>query len=176
MRKTLLEPLDPSQQHWTLFEFAGHFDISIGLAAMLVDGSRPGRPGRARPSKLLHLPAFRGRAGRLRLRLHDGRGEDAGEGCRRCWRRRSRRTIGGSGRPSEELIGRRVLRPDGAGGVRAQPVVEAVVHGLDLTDALGADPIATPDGRRWSCTGILDELLGSPDGAGSRRPDLADDL
>ena len=50
-RKTLLEPLDPDKPHWTLFELAGHFDISIGLAAMLVDDPQPdGQPGRDRVS------------------------------------------------------------------------------------------------------------------------------
>jgi hypothetical protein len=28
---TKLQPLDDAQPHWTLFELAGHFDISIGL-------------------------------------------------------------------------------------------------------------------------------------------------
>ena len=37
-------------------------------------------------------------------------------------------------------------------------VVEAVVHGFDLTDALGRDTIATPKGTAIAA-GILDELL-----------------
>ena len=50
-KETLLEPLDPSQRHWTLFELAGHFDISIGLAAMLIDDPQPdGQVGRDRVS------------------------------------------------------------------------------------------------------------------------------
>jgi hypothetical protein len=37
-------------------------------------------------------------------------------------------------------------------------VLEAVVHGLDLTDALGREPMATPEGVAITA-GILDELL-----------------
>ena len=56
----------------------------------------------------------------------------------------------------------------------ASRVVEAVVHGLDLTDALGLDPIATPDGVAVAAE-ILDELLSRRTVAG-RPADLTDDL
>ena len=50
-RPTRLEPLDASLQHWTIFELAGHFDISIGLTRMLVADPQPGgQPGRDRAS------------------------------------------------------------------------------------------------------------------------------
>jgi hypothetical protein len=42
---TKLRPLDGSQPPWTLFELAGHCDISIGLTVMLM-AEPPGRPGR----------------------------------------------------------------------------------------------------------------------------------
>ena len=53
-------------------------------------------------------------------------------------------------------------------------VVEAVVHGFDLTDALDRDTIATPAGIA-ATAGILDELLARKTVAG-RPDDLADDL
>jgi hypothetical protein len=53
-------------------------------------------------------------------------------------------------------------------------VVEAVVHGLDLTDALDREPVATPAGVA-ATAGILDELLARRTVAG-RPDDLADDL
>jgi hypothetical protein len=53
-------------------------------------------------------------------------------------------------------------------------VVEAVVHGFDLTDALGRDTIATPKGTALAA-GILDELLARRTVAG-RPGDLSDDL
>jgi hypothetical protein len=53
---TLFRPLDDSKPHWTLFELAGHFDISIGLARMLM-ADPPAGPARPRPRELLHLLA-----------------------------------------------------------------------------------------------------------------------
>ena len=55
----------------------------------------------------------------------------------------------------------------------ASRIVEAVVHGLDLTDPLGMDPIATPEGIALTA-GILDELLARRTVAG-RPGDLVDD-
>jgi hypothetical protein len=53
-------------------------------------------------------------------------------------------------------------------------VVEAVVHGFDLTDALGRETIASPEAVAVTA-GILDELLARRTVAG-RPADLADDL
>ena len=53
-------------------------------------------------------------------------------------------------------------------------VVEAVVHGLDLTDALGATPMATAEGVAMTAA-IFDELLARRTVAG-RPADLADDM
>ena len=47
---TLLEPLDAERPHWTVFELAGHFDISIGLTRMLIADQQDGQPGRDRVS------------------------------------------------------------------------------------------------------------------------------
>jgi hypothetical protein len=53
-------------------------------------------------------------------------------------------------------------------------VVEGVVHGLDLTDAMGWEPSATAAGIAMTAE-ILDELLARRTVAG-RPSDLADDL
>ena len=47
---TLLIPLDEKLPHWTVFELAGHFDISIGLTRMLVADNTDGQVGRDRTS------------------------------------------------------------------------------------------------------------------------------
>ena len=48
------------------------------------------------------------------------------------------------------------------------------MHGLDLTDPLGIDPIATPEAI-VTCAAILDDVL-SRRTVGTRPPDLSDDL
>src|ERR687896_344034 len=47
---TKLRPLDETKPHWTLFELAGHFDISIGLTVMLMAEPQEGQVGRDRVS------------------------------------------------------------------------------------------------------------------------------
>jgi hypothetical protein len=49
-RPTLLRPLDETLPHWTLFELAGHLDISIGLTRMLISSQQDGQVGRDRVS------------------------------------------------------------------------------------------------------------------------------
>src|SRR6266513_92668 len=49
-RPTLLQPLGETLPHWTLFELAGHFDISIGLTRMLISSQQDGQVGRDRIS------------------------------------------------------------------------------------------------------------------------------
>ena len=43
---TLLEPFEPDRPRWTVFELAGHMDISIGLTRMLIASQEDGQPGR----------------------------------------------------------------------------------------------------------------------------------
>ncbi len=55
----------------------------------------------------------------------------------------------------------------------ASRVVEAVVHGLDLTDAIGREPIATAEGVAVAAA-IMDDLLARKTVPG-RPADLAND-
>ena len=47
---TQLVPVDPTLPLWTVFELAGHFDISIGLTRMLIAGRDDTQPARDRTS------------------------------------------------------------------------------------------------------------------------------
>ena len=56
-RPTLLQPVSQTQARWTLFELAGHFDISIGLTRMLIADLQQGQVGRDRVSFFIfHRP------------------------------------------------------------------------------------------------------------------------
>jgi hypothetical protein len=169
---TKLRPLDESRPHWTLFELAGHFDISIGLTVMLMAEPQDGQVGRDRVSffifprsevaPVVYDYAYTMVEGKTPAQMPDVLGATF----------------------AKTIEGARSLPPDTVGPgyyalmrldeFVASRVVEAVVHGLDLTDALGREPMATPEGVATTAA-ILDELLARKTVAG-RPPDLGDDL
>ncbi len=170
---TRLEPLDPSLPHWTVFELAGHFDISIGLTRMLIaDPSPDGQPGRDRVSFFIFprvevAPVVYGYA----YSMVEGKAPSDMVGV---LGETFAKTVEESRASAPDTIGSgyyALMRLDEFIPTR---VVEAVVHGLDLTDAVGAEPAATPAGIALTAE-ILDELLARRTVAG-RPADLGDDL
>jgi hypothetical protein len=169
---TRLEPLDPSLPHWTVFELAGHFDISIGLTRMLIADPTDGQPGRDRVSFFIFprsevAPVVYDYA----YTMVEGKSPSDMVGV------------------LEETFGKTIeearATPPGTIGsgyyalMRLDEFVpsrslEAVVHGLDLTDALGWEPAATPEGIAVTAA-ILDDLVARRTVAG-RPADLDDDL
>jgi hypothetical protein len=169
---TLLRPLDESLPHWTVFELAGHFDISIGLTRMLMAEPRRGQVGRDRVSFFIFprsevAPVVYDYAYTM---VKDRTPAEMPGVLHETF--------------SKTVSGARSMAPDTVGpGYYAlmrldefvqSRVLEAVVHGLDLTDALGSQSIATPDGIAVTAA-ILDDLLARRTVAG-RPPDLADDM
>jgi hypothetical protein len=169
---TRLVPLDPDKPHWTVFELAGHFDISIGLTRMLIADPQEGQPGRDRVSffifprsevaPVVYDYAYTMVEGKTPADMPDVLHETFSK------------TISESRANPPELVGPGYYALMQLGEFVPSRVVEAVVHGLDLTDALGRDPIATPEGIEIAA-GILDELLARRTVAG-RPSDLGDDL
>ena len=170
-RPTLLRPLDETRPPWTVFELAGHFDISIGLTRMLIASAQQGQVGRDRVSFFIfprseHAPvvydyAYTMVEGKTPEQMPAVLAETFGK------------TIEESRATPPDTVGSgyyALMRLDEFVPSR---VVEAVVHGFDLTDALGRDSIATPEGIA-ATAGILDELLARRTVAG-RPADLADD-
>jgi Mycothiol maleylpyruvate isomerase N-terminal domain len=171
-RPTLLQPLDESLPRWTLFELAGHFDISIGLTRMLIASQQDGQVGRDRVSffifsRVEHAPTVYDYA----YTMVEGKspGQMAG-----VLAETFTRTIQEARAAPPDLVGSGYYALMRLGEFVPSRVVEAVVHGLDLTDALGQDPIATPDGVATTAA-IFDELLARRTVPG-RPADLADDM
>jgi hypothetical protein len=170
---TKLRPLDETLPNWTVFELAGHFDISIGLTRMLVAEQHPGgQPGRDRVSffifprsevaPVVYDYAYKMVEGKTPRQMPDVL-HDTFTGTIHDARSNPPETVG-SGYYA-------LMRLDEFVPSR---VVEAVVHGFDLTDTVGRDTIATPEGVALTAA-ILDELLARRTVAG-RPADLADDL
>ena len=170
---TKLRPLDETLPHWTVFELAGHFDISIGLTRMLVAQQQPGgQPGRDRVSffifprsevaPVVYDYAYTMVEGKTPRQMPDVL-RDTFTGTIQDARSTPPETVG-SGYYA-------LMRLDEFVPSR---VVEAVVHGFDLTDAVGRATIATPEGVALAAA-ILDDLLARRTVAG-RPADLADDL
>jgi hypothetical protein len=169
---THLQPLDESLQHWTVFELAGHFDISIGLTRMLIAEPTDGQPGRDRVSffifsrsevaPVVYDYAYTMVEGKQPADMVGVLEETFGK------------TIEESRATPPDTVGSgyyALMRLDEFVPSR---VLEAVVHGLDLTDAMRWDPAATPEGIALTAR-ILDELLARRTVAG-RPKDLMDDF
>jgi len=169
---TKLVPLDPNQTPWTLFELAGHFDISIGLTRMLIDSKQEGQPGRDRVSFFIFprsevAPVVYDYA----YTMVNGKTPADMPGV---LHETFSKTIEESRASAPDTIGSgyyALMRLDEFVPSR---IVEAVVHGFDLTNALGRDTIATPAGIKATAQ-IMDELLARRTVAG-RPTDLGDDL
>src|SRR5215813_5350622 len=155
-RPTLLQPLDETLPHWTLFELAGHFDISIGLTRMLISSQQDGQVGRDRVSFFIFprsevAPVVYDYA----YTMVEGKspGQMAG-----VLAETFTRTIEEARANPPDVVGSGYYALMQLGEFVPSRVVEAVVHGLDLTDALGAGSIATGEGVALTAA-ILDELL-----------------
>ena len=169
---TLLRPVDEKLPPWTLFELAGHFDISIGLARMLIASQQPGQVGRDRVSFFIfprsevapgvYDYAYTMVDGKQPGQMADVLSETFGK------------TIQEARATSPDTVGSGYYALMRLGEFIPSRVVEAVVHGVDLTDTLGQDSVATPGGLAMTAA-ILDELLARRT-VGGRPADLSDDM
>ncbi len=176
-RPTLLQPPSDMLPRWTIFELAGHVDIAIGVTRMLIASQQDGQVGRDRVSFFIFpraqvAPVFYDYAYTM---VEDKSPEQMGDVLAETFTR----TIEEARAASPDVVGRFEF-DDGddtlmrLGEFVPSRMVEAVVHGLDLTDALGQDPIATPEGVSVTAA-IFDELLARITVPG-RPADLADDM
>jgi len=171
-RPTLLRPLDETLPHWTLFELAGHLDISIGLTRMLISSQQDGQVGRDRVSffifsRVEHAPtvydyAYTMVEGKTPGEMPDVLAETFAS------------TIEEARANSPDVVGSGYYALMRLGEFVPSRVVEAVVHGMDLTDTLGQDTIATPEGVAMTAA-IFDKLVARRTVPG-RPADLTDDL
>jgi uncharacterized protein (TIGR03083 family) len=160
-RPTLLQPPSNMLPRWTIFELAGHVDIAIGVTRMLIASQQDGQVGRDRVSFFIFpraqvAPVFYDYAYTVVEDKSPGQMADV-------LAETFTRTIEEARATSPDAVGRFEF-DDGddtlmrLGEFVPSRMVEAVVHGLDLTEALGQEPIATPEGVSVTAA-IFDELL-----------------
>lgn len=169
-RTTRLVP-EGDVARWRVADLVGHIDISIGLTLGLLDTVQAGQPGRDRVSFFI---ADRSQVAPV---VYDYAVKHAADQTRESLVQQTRSTF------SRSLDGIRATDRSAIGsGFFAlmtldewvpTRVVEAVVHGIDVTDALERPTVASPEGIALTA-GILDELLTRRTVAG-RPADLGDD-
>ena len=140
-----------------MFELAGHFDISIGLTRMLVADNTAGQVGRDRTSFFIFprsevAPVIYAYA----YTMVEGKTPGQMPGV---LTETFTKTIEESRVAGPDKVGSGYYALMRLDEFVASRIVEAVVHGLDLADALGRQPMATPAGDSAGTAAILDELL-----------------
>src|SRR5689334_4086271 len=169
---TKLVPVQEDLPHWTVFELAGHFDISIGLTAMLLEGRGDLQPARDRTSFFINPRSETGPVVySYAYTMVEGKSPstmaaDLADSFARM--------IAAVRGVPEDTVGPGYFAPMRVDEFVASRVVEAVVHGLDLTLPLGRPAIATADGIAVTAA-ILDDLLARRT-VGSRPNALGNDL
>jgi hypothetical protein len=168
---TKLIPVDAAQPPWTLFELAGHFDISIGLTLLLMAEPQHGQVGRDRVSFFIFpraevAPVVYAYA----YTMVQGK---TPEQMPQVLAATFAKTLEGASSMAPDTVGPGYYALMRLDEFVASRVLEAVVHGLDLTDALGRAPMCTPEGVAVTAR-ILDALLARRTVPG-RPADLAGD-
>ena len=169
---TKLVPLDPALPHWTVFELAGHFDIAIGLTRMLIAGHDESQPARDRTSFFINprsetAPVVYDYA----YKMVEGKAPADMPGV---LHETFSQTVAEARAVPADTVGPGYFAPMRVDEFVASRIVEAVVHGIDLTQALGRDSIATAEGIAATAA-MLDDLLARRTVPG-RPPHLSDDL
>jgi hypothetical protein len=171
-RSTLLVPVDPDLPKWTVFELAGHFDISIGLTRALIAGREDAPPARDRTSFFINPRSETGPVVyAYAYTMVEGKTPADMPGV---LAETFTKTVAEARAVPASLVGPGYFAPMRADEFVASRIVEAVVHGIDLAQALGSPYFATADGIAVTAA-ILDDLLARRT-TGRRPAALSDDL
>jgi hypothetical protein len=171
-RSTRLVPVDPDLPKWTAFELAGHLDIAIGRTRMLIAGKEDAQPARDSVSFFINPrsetgPVFYANA---YTRVEGKTPADMPVVLAETFSN----TISEARAVPAGLVGPAVFAPMRVDEFVRSRILEAVVHGIDLAQAVNGPIFATADGIT-STAMMLDDLLARRT-TGTRPPELKDDL
>jgi uncharacterized protein (TIGR03083 family) len=174
-RSTLLQPPEPGKPPWTVLQLAAHFDVFMGLTMNLVAEPQSAQPvvdrasfyisvsDRSKVSPVIYQYIVDHAQGHTPATIVDTVGETFTQALEAI------RTT------PPDTIGPGFFGPMRLDEFVATRLVETRVHGMDLTDALGAPPLHMPTTTTMAAE-VLDEVLARRAVAG-RPADLeGDDL
>jgi uncharacterized protein (TIGR03083 family) len=157
-RPTLLQPPDPEQPHWTVLQLAAHFDVFMGLTMGLVAEPLSAQPvadrasfyisvsDRSKVSPVIYQYIVDHAEGHTPATIRDKVGETFKQALEAI------RTM------PPDTIGPGFFGPMRLDEFVATRLVEVQVHGMDLTDALGAPLLSIPRVTTMAAE-VLDEVL-----------------
>jgi hypothetical protein len=171
-KPTLLVPVDTDLPKWTVFELAGHFDISIGLTRTLIAEKEDSQPARDSTSFFINPRSETGPAVYSQAyTMVEGKTPADMPGV---LSETFSKTISEAREVPADLVGPGYFAPMRVDEFVYSRILEAVVHGIDLAQAVNGPIFATPEGITATAS-ILDDLLARRT-RGTRPPELKDDL
>lgn len=171
-KPTLLVPVDPDLPKWTVLELAGHFDVAIGLTRTLIAEKEDSQPARDSTSFFINARSETGPVVySYAYKVVEGKTPADMPGV---LAETFSKTISEARDVPADLVGPGYFAPMRVDEFVYSRILEAVVHGIDLAQAVNGPIFATPDGITTTAS-ILDDLLARRT-RGTRPPELKDDL
>jgi len=157
-RPTLLQPPDSQQPLWTVLQLAAHFDVFMGLTLGLVAEPTSAQPVVDRASFYLSVSDRAKVAPVIYQYIVDHAHGHTPATIRDKVKETFSQALEAIKATPPDTIGPGFFGPMRLEEFVATRLVEVRVHGLDLTDALGAPPLPMPQTTMMAAE-VLDEVL-----------------
>ena len=157
-RPTLLQPAEPDKQPWTVLQLAAHYDVFMGLTMPLVAEPRSAQPVVDRASFYISVSDRSTVAPLIYKYIVDHAEGHTPATIHNQVRETFKQALEAIRTTPPETIGPGFFGPMRLDEFVATRLVEAQVHGMDLTDALGAPPLHMPRTTTMAAE-VLDEVL-----------------
>ncbi len=174
-RPTLLRPVDPDATPWDVFTLASHFDVYMGLTLGLVGEPQQVEPGLDRVGFCLASSERTQNAPALyQYMIDNAKGHTPSTMLDRV-RGTFKSALDAIRTTPPDTVGPGFYAPIRLDELVATRVVETVVHGLDLTDALGRPPLPMPKATPIAAE-VLEDVLARVAEPGRPADLVGDDL
>jgi uncharacterized protein (TIGR03083 family) len=157
-RSTLLQPPDPDKPLWTVLQLAAHFDVFMGLTMPLVAEPMEAQPVVDRASFYISVSDRHMVSPVIYQYIVDHAQEHTPATIRDQVNQTFTQALEAIRTTPPDTIGPGFFGPMRLDEFVATRLVETRVHGLDLTDALGAPPLSMPRVTTMAAE-VLDEVL-----------------